>query len=267
MALKVAFEDVELIKEVGSGSYAKVHYGKLRGEDVALKLLVIPGGSSPQVTQIEREKFLAEAALLKNIVNHPHILTFKGLTPLPNLGILTDYLALGSLWHYLNSSEHIPWEKAKAIMRGTADGMAHLARCNIIHRDLAARNVVLSQSLVPKIADFGLSRFGPTYIETDSSETSVGPVKWMAPESIRNKEYTTKSDIWSYGVVVWEILTRSKPFAALDPLQVATRVVYEGLRLPPPENAPPYITAIMQGCFETSPAARPSFARIVKRFS
>eukprot|EP01108_Squamamoeba_japonica_P004865 TRINITY_DN3831_c0_g4_i3.p3 TRINITY_DN3831_c0_g4~~TRINITY_DN3831_c0_g4_i3.p3 ORF type:complete len:149 (+),score=63.54 TRINITY_DN3831_c0_g4_i3:244-690(+) len=143
--------------------------------------------------------------------------------------------------------------------------MGHLHAENIIHRDLAARNILLDAGKNPKVSDFGLSRrcFGEVENQTKSD---VGPLKWMAPEAIKDRVYSQRSDVWSYAVTVWEIVAREDPYPDMDALQVASRVVFNGLRLQMPYDAPPQLTEIMDWCFQTDPAQRPNFSQISQRF-
>jgi serine/threonine protein kinase len=161
---------------------------------------------------------------------------------------------------FIDDAQKIKWAK------GIASGMSHLHTEGIIHRDLATRNILLSEGLTPKISDFGLSRFGGGDDETNQTKSDVGPLKWMAPEAIRGRVYGKKTDVWSYGVTVWEIVARNDPYAGMDPLQVATQVCYNGLRLEIPPTTPPVLMEIMQAAFQDDAAARPDFKQISKLF-
>ncbi len=151
-------------------------------------------------------------------------------------------------------------------MTGVAAGMAHLHLEGIVHRDLAARNILLTENKDPKVADFGLARITQDTDDPQHTKSDVGPVKWMSPESIRDREYSSKSDVWSFGCIVYEIMTRSVPFAELAAIQVATRVVYENLRLPVPQNAPLWLGNLMDRCFAYNKAQRPDFHELVIEF-
>lgn len=104
---------------------------------------------------------------------------------------------------------------------------------------MATRNILLSEGLTPKISDFGLSRFGAADDTNNQTKSDVGPLKWMAPEAIKQRLYGKKTDVWSYGVTVWEIVARDDPYRGSDPLTVATQVCYNGLRLEILPHTPP----------------------------
>jgi c-src tyrosine kinase len=127
--------------------------------------------------------------------------------------------------------------------------MHHLHSENIIHRDLAARNILIKrESMEVKVSDFGLSR-QKDHHDTNVTETQTGPLKWMAIEALRERKYSTKSDVWSYGVVMWELLCRSEPYPHLSAVHAAIAVIKDGLRLPIPDDAPPLFIKIMKGTF------------------
>jgi serine/threonine protein kinase len=149
--------------------------------------------------------------------------------------------------------------------QGIAAGMYHIHCEKILHRDLAARNVLLRGDMEPKIADFGLSVQEPALggrLEKTESGYFRGPYKWMAPESLARNVFSIKSDVWSYGVTLWEILARSSdPFPQMDIYQAA-ELVKAGGHLDPPPNTPPKYAALMLQCFQLDPDARPDFAQI-----
>jgi len=113
-----------------------------------------------------------------------------------------------------------------------------------------------------KVSDFGMSRQKEAGSESGSTKSDVGPLKWMAPESIKDKIYSHKSDVWSYGVVMWEVITRSDPYPGMDAVPAAMAVVYENKRLPFPDFVDDTFKTIMTGCWQKEPAARPSFKEI-----
>ncbi len=133
--------------------------------------------------------------------------------------------------------------------------MLHLHNNNIVHRDMAARNILLSATGSPKISDFGMSRL----IADDHGNTTksdVGPIKWMAPEAIKYKEYSKKSDMWSFGVTVWEIVTRQIPFENEDLMEIGVKIRDEGHSLAIPDNTEPIFKHIMESCFKKDPQER-----------
>ncbi|KAK3735401.1 hypothetical protein QZH41_013396, partial [Actinostola sp. cb2023] len=155
------------------------------------------------------------------------------------------------------------------IARGVADGMAYLSGMNFIHRDLAARNILVADNMASKVADFGLSRELDNSEDNPDSEyqTQGGkiPVRWTAPEAIRYRKFSCASDVWSYGILLWEIMSFSeRPYWDWDNFQVMERI--EGqYRLPAPMNCPMSIHNIMLDCWEAEKNSRPKFPDIVKR--
>ncbi len=133
--------------------------------------------------------------------------------------------------------------------------MLHLHNNNIVHRDMAARNILLSEIGEPKISDFGMSRL-VTDDGGNTTKATVGPLKWMAPESIRNREYSKKSDMWSFGVTVWEIVTREEPYKGEDLMDLGLKIRDEGHSLAIPDNTEPIFKHIMESCFKKDPQER-----------
>jgi hypothetical protein len=180
--------------------------------------------------------------------------------------IVVEFASGGSLYSLLHN-ESLPLSNDEKIFfcKGIASGMGHLHAENIIHRDLAARNILLDGGRNPKVSDFGLSRRAFGEIE-NQTKSDVGPLKWMAPEAIKERIYSQKSDVWSYAVLIWEIVAREDPYPDMDALQVASRVVFNGLRLTYPFDTPPILSEIMTWCFQTDAAQRPNFRQIGGRF-
>lgn len=149
------------------------------------------------------------------------------------------------------------------LLLGISKGVFHLHSEGVIHRDLAARNILLSADLEPKVGDLGMSRYlcGK---EVGQTSSTVGPLKWMAPESILDNVYSPQSDVWSFGVVCWEVITQEEPFPELSALQAASQVLHSGLRLHVPDESicPPTLASLMESCWATEPLKRPSFAVI-----
>lgn len=187
---------------------------------------------------------------------------------LGNLSMVMEFLPGGSLDTYLANLKNdglqmSPQEMFKIIL-GIARGMAHLAEAHIVHRDLAARNVLLDGGHEPRISDFGFSRI---VSDSDQGKTNsaIGPIRWMAPENIGSMEYSTKSDVWSFGVVLYEITQKEIPYQGEDLISIAT-AIRDHARTPMPqmkEQPPAYIVELMNMCFQRLPEHRPSFGEIV----
>eukprot|EP00879_Flechtneria_rotunda_P017041 GHRR01017847.1.p1 GENE.GHRR01017847.1~~GHRR01017847.1.p1 ORF type:complete len:205 (+),score=88.55 GHRR01017847.1:274-888(+) len=138
-------------------------------------------------------------------------------------------------------------------------GMDYLHQRKIIHRDLKAANLLLDENGMVKIADFGVARM----IETNGHMTAeTGTYRWMAPEVIEHKPYDEKADVFSFGVVLWELLTCKIPYSDMTPLQAAVGVVQKGLRPAIPPTCLPQLANIMMACWDASPLHRPSFKEL-----
>jgi serine/threonine protein kinase len=146
-------------------------------------------------------------------------------------------------------------------------GMAHLHSENIIHRDLATRNVLLADNSTGKIADFGMSRALEGTSGGAQTLSSIGPVKWMSPEALNERKYSVFSDVWSFGVTLWEMWAREEPFAHLDATQAAIRIARDNLTLQRPEDCPDEVWNIMQQTWRVTKEERPNFSNLFKAFS
>jgi len=154
------------------------------------------------------------------------------------------------------------------ISKGIAAGMVHLSEEKLVHRDLAARNILLTSSLVPKVSDFGMSRFNATGDDSGKTGSLVGPLRWMSPESLSEGVYSEKTDVYSFGVLLWEIMTfGTQPYPEfIDPVVVGTRVAMGKLTLEAPKGAPASIADAMNSCIKYNPDERPVFRAVIALF-
>lgn len=182
-------------------------------------------------------------------------------------------LAGGSLDGFLtkkgvSARRQLPEAQFFSLARGIALGMRHLAASRIVHRDLACRNVLLDKRGVPKISDFGFSRvLGDEADGKGKTQTNVGPIRWMAPENIRHLEYSEKSDVWSYGAVLIEMISGDEPFAGMQAVDVAT-MVRDGQNtalnfIPQDVDAPIWVMKLIALCFTYDASSRPDFDAVV----
>jgi len=261
--LEIAYEELEIGEQIGIGAYGAVFKGYWRGGVVAIKQLLLKGSMSEN----DFFDFKREATVMKNLRPHVNVVQFLGITVAPHpLCIITEFMDQGSLYNYIHSSKKIDANILMNFVRGISAGMLHLHREGIVHRDLAARNILLGGGYQVKISDFGLSRVTEgSSKQSNQTRSDTGPLKWMAPESIKNKVYSTMSDVWAFGVTMWEIVTRKDPYPELDGVQTALEVTHNNLRLPIPNYCPDILVNIMKGCFETVPENRPDFSFICKR--
>ncbi|XP_071977806.1 mitogen-activated protein kinase kinase kinase 20 isoform X2 [Engystomops pustulosus] len=249
--VQIKFNDLQFYESCGGGSFGSVYRAKWISQDkeVAVKKLL----------KIEKE------AEILSMLSHRNIIQFYGavLEP-PNYCIVTEYAGGGSLYDYINSnrSEDMDMEQIMTWATDVAKGMHYLhmeAPIRVIHRDLKSRNVVITFDGVLKICDFGASKF-----HSHTTHMSlVGTFPWMAPEVIQSLPVSETCDTYSYGVVLWEMLTREVPFKGLEGLQVAWLVVEKNERLTIPSSCPRSFAELMRLCWEAEAKKRPSFKQII----
>jgi len=258
---EIDYTELHFEKEIGRGSYGVVFKGQWRGGTVAIKQLAFKDTMSAK----DLADFRAEAKLMASLRPHVNVVQFLGITggQYP-LCIVTEFLDQGSLYGFLHGGDvKIDTNMMMTLVKGVAAGMLHLHREGLIHRDLAARNILIGSGFQVKITDFGLAR--PNAEGNNKTKSETGPLKWMSPEAIKNRTYSKASDVWAFGVVLYEVLSRQDPYADLDPVQAALEVTHSNLRLPIPPYAPVIVSEIMAGCFQTGADKRPSFAAIYER--
>jgi len=236
-----------------------VYKCKWRGKLVACKEIKREDASIEDV-----QSFVDEATLMCKMKKHPNVVLLLGIVVEP-LCIITEYLEKGDLCSYLGSAVQLSITQKLRIMKGIAAGMYHLTLENIVHRDLAARNILLSNTLEGKVSDFGLSRVSEKNTSAVYSKGVIGPIKWMSPEALSKKKYSEKSDVWSFGVTCWEILTRKEPYPDMDMIQASIAVVTEELKPTLPPSTPQALARIILPCYNYEPDQRPSFGTLVEQ--
>ncbi|PRP75069.1 hypothetical protein PROFUN_03905 [Planoprotostelium fungivorum] len=243
----IPWEDLKISNQVGSGSFGVVHTAEWRDVTVAVKQI-----GSERVTPDQLRVFVNEVAIIQRLRAHPNVVMFIGITfPPQPLSLITEFCEGGSLYDYLRQYE-VDDEQKKSFIEGVARGMLHL------HLE----KILLNRHLEPKVSDFGLSRERDSVDSASFTNTKIGPLKWMAPEAITKQQYSSKSDVFSFGVVVWEILTCQDPYPDSTPLEVAMAVATKGLRLPIPSDTDPSHQKLLSQCWQTLPEDRPNFAEI-----
>ncbi|XP_038626862.1 protein-tyrosine kinase 2-beta isoform X1 [Tachyglossus aculeatus] len=257
----VGREDVVLGRILGEGFFGEVYEGVYRnskGEHIHVAVKTCKEDCAPD----NKEKFMREAVLMKNL-DHPHIVKLIGLIEEEPTWIIMELYPFGELGHYLEqnkSSLKVPTLILYSLQ--ICKAMAYLEGLNCVHRDIAVRNVLVAAMDCVKLGDFGLSR----YIEDeDYYKASVTrlPIKWMSPESINFRRFTTASDVWMFAVCMWEILSFGKqPFFWLENKDVIG-VLEKGDRLPKPDGCPPILYTLMTRCWDYGPRDRPRFTELV----
>eukprot|EP01119_Soliformovum_irregulare_P024096 TRINITY_DN856_c0_g1_i1.p1 TRINITY_DN856_c0_g1~~TRINITY_DN856_c0_g1_i1.p1 ORF type:complete len:206 (-),score=72.78 TRINITY_DN856_c0_g1_i1:66-683(-) len=204
---------------------------------------------------------------MRTMKSHPNVVQYFGISTDKFMCIITEYLEGGSLKQYVKSNS-INIQQTKQIMKDIAQGMAHLESQKIVHKDLAARNVLMNQGGQAKVSDFGLSRVSQSgENNTVFTSAEVGPIKWMPPESLKHRKFTSKSDVYAFGVTCIEILTKKDPYPDIDLLQFSMRVLGEGLNLrnSVPSTVPKTLADLIVACLAETPEERPTFREIVTR--
>jgi predicted Ser/Thr protein kinase len=258
--LKIPYKSLVFKKEIGAGSYGKVYVGEWKGTPVAIKV-------SSSVSDMDG--FFDEARITVGLQQHPNVVQTFGVSLDGQLPcIVLELCEGGSLDNRLFDSDVTMTQQQKiALIKGIARGLYHLHTNNIVHRDLAARNVLLNKSGTPKISDFGMSRVLKSEAEKGKTKTNYGPIRWMAPESLRDLQYSTKSDVWSFGIVVYEIISRNEPHIDVDPLEVAVKIKNEAYHPSLPSNVPEVLRELMLSCWQPDPDNRPSMEQLCNRLN
>lgn len=244
-----------------SGRHSRIYRGVYKQKDVAIKLVSQPE-EDPDLAAFLEKQFTSEVALLLRL-RHQNIITFVGACKKPPVFcIITEYLAGGSLRKYLHHQEphSVPLELVLKLSLDIARGMQYLHSQGIIHRDLKSENLLLGEDMCVKVADFGISCLES---QTDSARAFTGTYRWMAPEMIKEKHHTKKVDVYSFGIVLWELLTGLIPFDNMTPEQAAYAVSYKNARPPLPSKCPLAISNLINRCWSRNPRKRPHFDEIV----
>lgn len=243
---EIPFERIRDLQWLGSGAQGAVFLGRLNNELVAVKKV--------------KDRAEADLKHLRKL-NHPNIVHFKGVCiQSPCYCIVMEYCPYGQLYDVMKNGRQIPPHLVIEWSKQIASGMQYLHSRKIIHRDLKSPNVLLSYNDTLKISDFGISR---QWTEGDTKLSFAGTVSWMAPEVIRVESCSEKVDVWSFGVVLWELLTCEIPYKGVDQSAIMWGVGNNSLQLPIPSSIPDGFKLLMKQCWSVKPRHRPSFQHIL----
>lgn len=331
--LQVRFENIKLIRELGTGQFGKVYLGYLNDESDALIAIKTSQAISVSTELETQQQFMNEIEIMRRAGTHSNIVNLLGYSIQPNksICILLEYMQGGDLLTYLhtlkktklcninvqdnqdifeellqsniseksctseysdisietntnkvgqyiniiNNQEETKSTKQHWVgqieeyrfLKFAIDismAMEHLEIKGITHRDLAARNILLTTDLTAKISDFGLSRNGIYMIKDIEEKSRHLPIRWMSPEALRDRIFSSKSDVWSYGIVLWEISTLGAfPYSNVQNDCLLRYIIHENGRLEQPDNVPSCVYEIMCSCWASNPEARPNFAQLL----
>ncbi|OVA19309.1 Protein kinase domain [Macleaya cordata] len=244
------------------GAFGKLYKGTYKGEDVAIKILERPE-NSPERAQLMEQQFQQEVMMLATL-RHPNIVRFIGACRKPMVWcIVTEYARGGSVRQFLmrRQNRSVPLRLAVKQALDVARGMAYVHGLGFIHRDLKSDNLLISADKSIKIADFGVARIE---VQTEGMTPETGTYRWMAPEMIQHRPYTQKVDVYSFGIVLWELITGMLPFQNMTAVQAAFAVVNKGVRPIVPNDCLPVLSEIMTRCWDANPEVRPPFMEVVR---
>ncbi|XP_044464097.1 serine/threonine-protein kinase EDR1-like isoform X3 [Mangifera indica] len=244
---EIPWEDLQIGERIGIGSYGEVYHADWNGTEVAVKKFLNQDFSGDALMQ-----FKCEVDIMLRL-RHPNVVLFMGaVTHPPHFSILTEFLPRGSLYRLLHRPNPLLDEKRRMRMAlDVAKGMnyLHTSHPTIVHRDLKSSNLLVDKNWVVKVCDFGLSRMKHhTFL---SSKSTAGTPEWMAPEVLRNEQANEKCDVYSFGVILWELATLWIPWKGLNPMQVVGAVGFQNRRLEIPEDVDPVVAQIIRDCWQT----------------
>ncbi|XP_033228838.1 muscle, skeletal receptor tyrosine protein kinase-like [Belonocnema kinseyi] len=269
-------DSLVFLQDIGEGCFGKVYKGELQyGESVEIVAVKVLKESASREVE---DDFMREVDIMSTF-RHPNILLLKGVV-LREIGhspwMVFEYMPYGDLTevlranspHHFRSSrsdlEPLTRESLHWIITQIAEGMMYLSTQRFVHRDLACRNCLVGYGLIVKIADFGMSRDVYTCDYYKMGGSRLLPVRWMSPESVMYGRFTLESDVWSFGVVLWEVYSFGKqPYYGHNNEEVV-KLILQGIMLIPPEDSPPYVCQIMKDCWKTEPRDRLRFPDVLE---
>ncbi|KAL6531333.1 Serine/threonine-protein kinase edr1 [Orobanche minor] len=255
---EIVWEDLVLGERIGLGSYGEVYHADWNGTEVAVKKFLDQDFSGAALDEFKRE------VRIMRRLRHPNVVLFMGaVTRPPNLSIITEFLPRGSLYRIIRRPHcHIDEKRRIRMALDVAKGMncLHTSIPTIVHRDLKSPNLLVDNNWNVKVCDFGLSRLKHnTFL---SSKSTAGTPEWMAPEVLRNEPSNEKCDVYSFGVILWELATLKLPWSGMNPMQVVGAVGFQNRRLDIPNEVDPLVARIIWECWQMDPNMRPSFEQL-----
>ncbi|XP_058771568.1 serine/threonine/tyrosine-protein kinase HT1-like isoform X2 [Vicia villosa] len=246
------------------GAHSRLYHGVYKEEIVAVKMIRVPDDDdNGELASRLEDQFVREVTLLSRL-HHRNVIKFIAASSNPPVYcIITDYISEGSLRAYLHKLERktISHEKLITFALDIARGMQYIHSQGVIHRDLKPENILIGEDSRLILADFGIACEEAV---CDLLADDPGTYRWMAPEMIKRKSYGRKVDVYSFGLILWELLTGTIPYEDMNPIQAAFAVVNKKLRPIIPPSCPPAMRALIEQCWSLQPDKRPDFWQIVK---
>lgn len=257
--------EISINEELGKGAFGIVYRGKLHGKEVAVKKLINQNVDAETLSAFKRE-----VAIMRKL-RHPNLLLFMGASTEPgNLMIITELMTRGSVYDLLHNKEmELSFKHRMKIAKQAALGMnwLHRSKPPFIHRDLKTTNLLVDDHYNVKVCDFGLAHMKTHGNKKQGSYGATGTPLWMAPEVLMNKAYDERADVYSFGIVLWELTTGQDPFEGIDSYSaLLDRVVQGGERPKVPDNCPSKLKALIKACWDAEPRKRPPFEKIIPLF-
>mmetsp|Transcript_32605 Transcript_32605/g.75882 ORF Transcript_32605/g.75882 Transcript_32605/m.75882 type:complete len:683 (-) Transcript_32605:110-2158(-) len=255
-------------KPLASGAYGQVFKGTWLKQNIAVAVKKVLR-TSVMTHEQTLESFRKEIDILA-MLDHPHVLKlYAAVVDDDNICIVTELVPGGSLFDLIHTKPLLKPEAVIVIGTGVCKGMTYLHSMGIIHRDLKPGNLLMGAvqspsgpQLVVKVADFGLARVQDT---ARTMTGGIGTSQYTAPEVLRSERYDTKADVFSFGVILWEMHARRIPYSEMNQMQIAVAVATKNHRPPPPKHCPSPFWQLMQHCWQTKPPTRPSFAEVLSQ--
>lgn len=260
-AYGIDMKEVKIMEKIGRGSFGDIYKAEWHGTEVAVKKIPFNTINDDLI-----QEMLNEARIMESI-RHPNVLSLMGCCPRPpEVCIIMEYMPRGSLYQILQDSRiPLSWQLIQRMALDAARGMNFLHQHNpiIMHRDLKSHNLLVDDAWRVKVADFGLSRMIEERVS--ATMTVCGTPCWTAPEVLRNQRYSVKADVYSFGICLWELYTRTAPYAGMTPFQVMFGVASSGMRPPiDEEDCPAPWRELMLSCWSEAPEERPTFDEIAR---
>ncbi|XP_078054243.1 megakaryocyte-associated tyrosine-protein kinase [Mustelus asterias] len=242
-------QQLTLGDKIGEGEFGAVFWAEYMGQKVAVKNIKC---------DVMAQSFLEETSVMTNL-QHRNLVRLLGVVVDNGLYIVTEFMAKGNLVNYLRTRGRTVVTLKQLIQFGLdiCEGMEYLESKKLVHRDLAARNILIADDCIAKVSDFGLAKG-----VSSARDQAKLPVKWTAPEALKHHKFSTKSDVWSYGILMWELFSYGRaPYPKLSLTDLSDKVE-KGYRMECPEKCPASVYNMMKSCWEYDPGKRPTFKKL-----